>query len=565
MMRKHIFLISAIISLVLASCGPNEADIKFGVTSETEGNAFTIGATGGTLDFEVSSPGDWVVITQDPWMSVSPANGNGSTVCQIKVDSALFSEPRVGNIRIQSLYDDKLKSDLTVTQSGFPYSISLDKQTVSIDDFAALESRSFEVVVKSNVHFDVVLPEGADKWLSYTQGPLDLGDSSDPSKVLRRPRNSVVRFDWSVNTRDSERTADIVFKPVSEGAQLEKQDGLKIVQKAALPIPENTPQGDSLALIAISRALGSYIAWNTSEKMEHWNNVKVWKDGPNKGRVRYVQFFMFKTKEPIPYEIQYLTAAEEIVIFSNANHFLLSVDSGEYIARLTNLKRLTIGAYGLTSLHPDFVNLKNLEYLDLSSNCFQEIPEILTPENFPNLHALILNANQRHTIYDLSNDTRENIGGFIDDHLGTAKGQKSIKRILTWNQLDTIRLSVNYLQGELPDMKNEGLPVWTFEELKDSLATGLTELPESLRDIPKVLPDTKFFAINFNRFTGTAPDWLLMHPKLDLWYPYSLVFSQEGKTKDGNNAGFTNEPASLDYYYELYKNKKYNLNSSTVE
>ena len=565
MMRKHIFLISAIISLVLASCGPNEADIKFGVTSETEGNAFTIGATGGTLDFEVSSPGDWVVITQDPWMSVSPANGNGSTVCQIKVDSALFSEPRVGNIRIQSLYDDKLKSDLTVTQSGFPYSISLDKQTVSIDDFAALESRSFEVVVKSNVHFDVVLPEGADKWLSYTQGPLDLGDSSDPSKVLRRPRNSVVRFDWSVNTRDSERTADIVFKPVSEGAQLEKQDGLKIVQKAALPIPENTPQGDSLALIAISRALGSYIAWNTSEKMEHWNNVKVWKDGPNKGRVRYVQFFMFKTKEPIPYEIQYLTAAEEIVIFSNANHFLLSVDSGEYIARLTNLKRLTIGAYGLTSLHPDFVNLKNLEYLDLSSNCFQEIPEILTPENFPNLHALILNANQRHTIYDLSNDTRENIGGFIDDHLGTAKGQKSIKRILTWTQLDTIRLSVNYLQGELPDMKNEGLPVWTFEELKDSLATGLTELPESLRDIPKVLPDTKFFAINFNRFTGTAPDWLLMHPKLDLWYPYSLVFSQEGKTKDGNNAGFTNEPASLDYYYELYKNKKYNLNSSTVE
>lgn len=564
-MRKHIFLISAIISLVLASCGPNEADIKFGVTSEAEGNAFTIGATGGTLDFEVSSPGDWVVITQDPWMSVSPANGNGSTVCQIKVDSALFSEPRVGNIRIQSLYDDKLKSDLTVTQSGFPYSISLDKQTVSIDDFAALESRSFEVVVKSNVHFDVVLPEGADKWLSYTQGPLDLGDSSDPSKVLRRPRNSVVRFDWSVNTRDSERTADIVFKPVSEGAQLEKQDGLKIVQKAALPIPENTPQGDSLALIAISRALGSYIAWNTSEKMEHWNNVKVWKDGPNKGRVRYVQFFMFKTKEPVPYEIQYLTAAEEIVIFSNANHFLLSVDSGEYIARLTNLKRLTIGAYGLTSLHPDFVNLKNLEYLDLSSNCFQEIPEILTPENFPNLHALILNANQRHTIYDLSNDTRENIGGFIDDHLGTAKGQKSIKRILTWNQLDTIRLSVNYLQGELPDMKNEGLPVWTFEELKDSLATGLTELPESLRDIPKVLPDTKFFAINFNRFTGTAPDWLLMHPKLDLWYPYSLVFSQEGKTKDGNNAGFTNEPASLDYYYELYKNKKYNLNSSTVE
>jgi hypothetical protein len=100
--------------------------------------------------------------------------------------------------------------------------------------------------------------------------------------------------------------------------------------------------------------------------------------------------------------------------------------------------------------------------------------------------------------------------------------------------------------------------VWTFEELKDSLATGLTALPEALQDVPKVLPDTEFFAINFNRLTGALPDWLLKHPKLDMWAPFSLVFSQEGKTKDGVNAGFSNEPVSLDYYYDIYKNKKYN-------
>jgi len=276
--------------------------------------------------------------------------------------------------------------------------------------------------------------------------------------------------------------------------------------------------------------------------------------------VRYVQFFMFKTQESIPFEIQYLTAAEEIVIYSNANQFLRSLDTGEYISKLTQLKRLTIGAYGLVSLHPDFVNLKNLEYLDLSSNCFEEIPEILTPENFPNLHSLVMNANQRHTIYDLSNDTRENIGGLVADHLGTAGGMNSFKRILKWNKLDTLRLSVNYLQGELPDMKNEGLPEWTFEELKDSLAVGAVELPEQLVGLPKVLPDTKFFAINFNRFTGMIPDWLLYHPKLDIWMPYSLVFSQEGKTKDGKNAGFFNEPVSLDYYYDIYVSKEFNPN-----
>ena len=203
------------------------------------------------------------------------------------------------------------------------------------------------------------------------------------------------------------------------------------------------------------------------------------------------------------------------------------------------------------------MNLKNLELLDIGSNNFQNIPEILTPENFPNLHSLVLTANQRNTVYDLSNDTRTNIGGFIDD-----VGLKRFKDILKWNQLDTIRMSVNYFQGEIPDMKNEGLPVWTYEELKDSLATGMTKLPEKLQDLPKVLPNTKFFAINFNRFTGNLPDWILYHPNLDMWAPYSLVFSQEGKTREGKNAGFVNEPTSLDAYYKLYPNKKYNPNNT---
>jgi hypothetical protein len=136
----------------------------------------------------------------------------------------------------------------------------------------------------------------------------------------------------------------------------------------------------------------------------------------------------------------------------------------------------------------------------------------------------------------------------------------TFKRLLKWEKLDTIRLSVNYLQGELPDMKYEGLPEWTYEELKDSLATGMTQLPEQLVGLPKVLPTTKFFAINFNRLTGKLPDWLLYHPNLDHWIPYSLIFSQEGKSKDGVNAGFDNEPVSLDYYYEIYPNKKYNPN-----
>lgn len=544
-MKYTKIIFTALAAVVLFACQPAE-EIIFGVEVGTEDGRLTFGPEGGVKKIAVSAQDEWVVVTEEPWIMVSPANGRGSFECEVNIDSTILNTSRQGTIRVQNQKTGE-KSDFHVAQDGFMYQITLEEDTIEIDDFAVLDSRSFDVEVLANVDFDVAIPADAENWLSYTKPELVLDRGARPRKVK-------VHFDWKVNSRDQVRNTSVEFKPI-ETVTMEKQDVLNVSQKAAMKIPVGTPAGDSLAVISVSRALGMFTSFDTAERMEHWTNVDVYKDGPNKGRVRYVQFFMFNTKEEIPYAIQYLTAAEEIVIYSNANQFLKSLDTGEWITKLTNLKRLTIGAYGLTSLHPDFINLKNLEFLDIGSNNFQNIPDILTPENFPNLHALVLTANQRNTIYDLSNDTRENIGGFVDD-----TGLKRFKDILKWNQLDTIRMSVNYLQGEIPDMKYEGLPVWTYEELKDSLATGTTQLPEKLQNLPKVLPNTKFFAINFNRFTGNLPDWILYHPNLDMWVPYSLVFAQEGKNREGKNAGFDNEPASLDYYYDIYYNKKYNPN-----
>ena len=539
-MNRILYLFLA--AVLAASCGPEET-VSFGVDTGFESGEIPFSPAGGVQTIKVTAQGDWVVITEEPWISVSPANGRGAAECLVSVDSTLIFSQRTGAVRVQSLESGDDKKDFSIVQEGFDHQIVLNKTTMNVAEYADYDSRYFEVDVRSNVDFDVILPAGSENWLSYkkSESVLDRG---------ARPRGTKVRFDWKVNSRDDERVADVTFRPKDE-VTMGRHDGLKVVQKAADPIPVGTPAGDSLAILAVSRALGSYIEFNTSERMEHWSNVKVWKDGPNKGRVRYVQFFMFNTKESLPYEVQYLTAAEEIAFYSNANQFLKSLDTGEYITKLTQLKRLTIGAYGLVSLHPDFVNLKNLEYLDLSSNCFQEIPDILTPENFPNLHALILNANQRNTIYDLSNDTRENVGGFIDE-------PKFPVRLLKWTNLDTLRLSVNYLHGELPDLKYEpGIPKWTAEEVH-----ATDTLPDILIGLPKVLPNTTFFAINSNRLTGDLPDWLLYHPKLDMWAPYLLIFSQEGKTREGKNAGFLNEPTSLDYYYEQYVNKKFNPNKS---
>lgn len=542
MRRKLKILYAFLIAVLAAACEPAE-NIEFNVDTGFENGEIPVGPAGGARTIKVTAQGDWVAITEEPWISVSPANGRGETECTVSIDSTLQVSQRKGAVRIQSLDSNEDKKDFSVVQEGFEYQIVLDKTNVDVAEFAAYESRYFEVKVKSNVDFDVVLPAGSESWLSYKKSALNLDRGV-------RPRGTKVRFDWKVNSRDVERIAEVEFRP-KEDVTMGHHDGLMVVQRAAEPIPVGTPAGDSLAILAVSRALNSFIEFDTAERMEHWSNVAVWKDGPDKGRVKSVQFFMFNTKESLPYEVQYLTAAEEIVFYSNANQFLKSLDTGEYVTKLTQLKRLTIGAYGLVSLHPDFVNLRNLEYLDLSSNCFQTVPDILTPENFPNLHALVLNANQRNAIYDLSNDTRENVGGFIDE-------PKFPVRLLKWDNLDTLRLSVNYLHGELPDLKYEpGIPKWTAEEVH-----ATDTLPDILIGMPKVLPDTDFFAINSNRLTGDLPDWLLYHPKLDYWAPELLIFTQEGKTRDGKNAGFANEPTSLDYYYEQYVNKKYNPNKT---
>lgn len=539
-MKRYRILYISIMAALAASCAPEE-EFVFGVETGFKDGPIPMGPAGGSQTIKVTAQGDWVVITEEPWITVSPANGRGTAECQISVDSTLLVTERTGAVRIQSLASTEDKQDFSIVQEGFEYQIVLDDTAVDVAEYADYDSRHFEVNVKSNVDFDVVLPDGAENWLSYKKSNLVLDRGA-------RPRGAVVRFDWKVNSRDVERIAEVKLQP-KEDVSMGRHDALKVTQKAAQPIPVGTPAGDSLAILAVSRALNSFIEFDTAEKMEHWSNVKVWKDGPNKGRVKYVQFFMFNTKEALPYEVQYLTAAEEIAFYSNANQFLKSLDTGESITKLTQLKRLTIGAYGLTTLHPDFVNLKNLEYLDLSSNCFQKIPDILTEENFPNLHSLILNANQRNTVYDLSNDTRENIGGFIEE-------PEFPVDLLKWNKLDTLRLSVNYLQGSLPGLEDDpDIPRWTAEEVH-----ATDTLPDILIGLPKVLPNTTFFAINSNRLTGVLPDWLLYHPKLDMWTPYSLIFTQEGKTREGRNAGFLNEPTSLDYYYEHYVNKKYNPN-----
>ena len=532
------FLIIAFASLALCSC----SDDKTNGGTTLESNVIKMGATGGVEQVKVNIADRWIASTDNPWITVSPANGVGSAVCEFKVDSALNAEARHGVVRLQNLATWETQ-EVMIDQDGFAYSIEIDDNSFDLDSYKVAKERYFDVKIRSNVEFDVVIPSDI-KWLKHDKYTLNLNRGL-------RPREVTVRFNWDVNTDAVERLAEVRFTP-RNGVELERGDVLSVKQQGAEPIIPDTRSGDSTALLAIARNLNVMSQWDSSQPMTMWNNVVLWDSTmegctPEKeGRVKSAQFMLFSTSEPIPFEVRYLTAADELYFFGNANTFLKSLELGEDICALTQLRRLTIGSYGLVSLPNSFKNLSNLEYLNICANNFQTVPAVLSKYNFPKLRSLVLNANQRSVIYDLSNTTKTNIGGFIEE-------PEFPVDLIKWD-LDTLILSVNYLQGKLPDFEDDDtVPVYTQEDIDQA-----DTLPQMLVDrrIKKVMPTTKRFAINYNRLTGNIPDWLLYHPSLDWWIPYNLVFNQEGKDQKGNSAGFDNVPASLNYYYDVYTAKE---------
>lgn len=531
------YITLALAALLVVGCEQHEP-----VEFASSDNKIEIDAVGGVRKVKISAEDEWITIVSKPWITISPANGKGSTECQVSIDSALNAEGRNAEILIRNLKTFEEKS-IAISQEGFPYSIEIDEAEVKIADYDLQNRRKFSVTLTTNVDFNVEIPSSA-RWITNKRYTVELNRGIRPRKVN-------VEFEWDINTIPEERVANIKFVP-KDGQILAKQDQLKVIQESADPIEENSRKGDSVALVGIQRTLGTLASWDYSIPMERWSGVILWDEGhkgytpDKKGRVKYAEFYIYSTNEELPFQVKYLTAAEELYFFGNANTFLKSLHAGEAITSLTQLKRLTIGAHGLIDIDESFKNLKNLEYLNLGSNNFMKVPEVLTKENFPKLKTLILNANQRSVIYDLSNTIKTDLGGFIEE-------EKFPEHLLKWG-LDTLNLSVNYLHGELPTFEDDDtVPVYTEEDWAASNDT----LPRMLVDrrIKKVMPNTKFFSINHNRLSGNLPDWILYHPNLDWWIPQSLVFQQEGKDKDGNSAGFANEPANLNYYYDLYPTK----------
>lgn len=579
-MKKYIVKLTLGLMLSAAfitACTDDDDDdqaIAFGLSTEE----LVFPENGGTESVTITAANTWNINANASWLKITPANGMGSGEFTVSADASVLAEPRTASIRIEA--SGEMPKTIKLTQMGYQLGVYPSTTDTLIENSALKDKRFFELSVVTNVRFSVEIKEaildesGNDtgemgekaKWLSTTYKEKNLN-----LDYGQRPVAAKLRFDWNVNVEDQKRAAKIAFKFTDNDGN-PQETVVTVTQKAAPTITDNRA-GDSLALLIISERLNVMSPWDGSRNMRYWNGVKLWentdqevKDNPQmKGRVRSVLFSMFHTEESVPAEVTHLKYVETLEFFSNVNNGLKSIKLGNEVCQLEYLKNLRLDAYGLTEL-PDINELKKLgdklEVLSLSSNNFNKIPAVLNKEILPNLKVLKMNANRRRDVVsDLTTLDKDKDGLYLD--LNSYADKRRFMEILAW-ELDTLQLSNNYIEGELPtdkDLSDSGLfDLYTEEDIKASHNTGdkKDELPEILVGTPKVMFKTKGFTVNLNYLHGEIPNWVLLHPQMADWNSFTFIFTQEDAKSDtkGNLPGFVNIPKDFEEYYKLYPNKR---------
>lgn len=637
-----IMVISACMVLAV-SCKEEDNVVSEFSIDKTE---IAVGADGGSELLEIKGNVKWQGTSESSWLKFSPSNGEGAATCEVLVDSSVVAEPREGVITFMAA-GQTTATTVKVMQMGYAKGVfvSEEDRTISVENSAKLEERFFEVTMMANVNFDVRvnnLPaeDGtvSDKeWLKYKKETpnYDYGD---------RPRLLKLHFDWEINMTEKARTAEVIITP-HETSDTEGDGTIKLVvtQKPA-PVITDDRAGDSLALLSIYSSMNGIFTWDASENMRYWKGVELWeatdkyiKLNPDRtidysapvpkeliGRLKSVEFIAFETKESLPYQVKYLKTAESITFSGNSNTFLKDIVLGNEICELVkygNLRKLAIRAYGLVGLPENFTEFgKTLVSLDLGSNNFEVMGETgttidgvkvigiesITQDNFPYLRKLDLTKINRYdTTKDLSayKEKDDKLGfrwttGYGNDFPEPSDGYNNtyFKKLLQWENLEYLSLSLNMLDGELPsdDELRQLLgadKVYTQDyienaEYKDTITLqNAQEYLLANGGAPKVWPRMKKLSLNLNFMTGKLPDWILYHPYLSFWDPFTMIFQQELSTtssKAKNTKGevitkFINEPTNLSNYgldedgkpktsyYEMYPLRKPQITDDSEE
>lgn len=451
----------------------------------------TMGAEGGVEKISVSSSDQWVTSTKEPWLAISPANGIGSAVCEVAIDSTLQNLARTTEILFAM--NGRTPQKVTVTQFGFSKQILIKEPEVKIASSARYDERVFKSIISTNVKFKI---DGVDysfaeeATMSEEQKADAESDRTDwltlpKEKDLNvdldrgaRPRTIKVDFRWGMNVVPYTRVAKVKLIPedpedlkdlVDENGNKIDAVVLTVRQEAAMKIEDNR-SGDSLAVITINNKLQSMMQIDASENMMNWSNVTLWeatdKEMENMpeeavGRVRSVSFTMINLQdgESLPKEIRHLKYLESFTVQSNENNQIRTIMMGEEISELKYLKNLTVAAIGINALPDNFVNLGNtLETLSLRSNNFPSlsvITDVVNKDNFSKLKALSLTGcRATDVLRDLSLISGGKYNGRdvgLHVNISEDRTQKdAFLKLLTWDKLISVELSYNFFEGELP-------------------------------------------------------------------------------------------------------------------
>lgn len=544
-LHNSILLTAAVASVVLIGCVNDNTSIP---AFEADNGVIEARAEGGEYTLAIRSSKEWMAISDVPWVMISPANGRGNVECIIKIDSTLVNDSRETEIRFSSA--GEILQEVAITQEGYAKMVKPAKSEHTIAASASRTERWFDIEVSANVPFDVNTEYTTDaEWLTVKEHTLTLDRGA-------RPRDTRIRVEWKMNPEPKERIARLHLT----GQGMDLPTTIVVRQKAA-PLIEDNRQGDSLAVVTIFEKMECWSdnGISTTEGMHRWDCVRLWEATDRSlpapeaiGRVRDLDLSYFNTEEGIPQEIRYLKYLETLSLFGNVNTMLKSIDMGEEICDLEYLKDLRVAAYGLVSLPENFARLGDtLETLDLNSNNFNALPEVLTPENFPKLKSLNLASNRRASLSDLRKRETANDNG-IGLYTNTAD-EDVVRELFLWEELEELTLSYNYIEGALPDFKvgDEGVRAYTMEDIAERGDTLLWAVENNL---PRILPNARVLKINLNFFSGEIPDWLLYHPRLLEWAAEVLVYPQQenGIDSNGTVVGFTNEPSSTEPYFERY-------------
>ena len=137
--------------LFIAACNDSDEEGITGFTIDTQ--EVTLGATGGMEPVKVASGTKWVAKVDKPWVKVMPANGVGSTNCEIVVDSTLSNDVR--HAVVTFVPEGQPKQELKIHQTGYGKMIGLDKYEVEVPNMGNADKRYFDISVTTNVSLPV--------------------------------------------------------------------------------------------------------------------------------------------------------------------------------------------------------------------------------------------------------------------------------------------------------------------------------------------------------------------------------------------------------------------------